>query len=277
MRLTTIGAMLFAVQVIAPLAPAFGVTLLEDNSNVVTVSDLTGFATDGNDMAFSLQVTAVFLDGTSETITWAATGPDSGGIAFTNWSLREAGDTFLGSGTDGEGLWITSVDPGVFIDRLVLTGATSKTPSGQTEGVVFDRTGRVFSFGTANSYRGRDFEIAYTATIVGLAPGFDDFIVTYSNPIDVVADGPGVVGDLFGQVTIDPILRSGAPGYFYAANELGFRIDTDTVGLFDVKSNDGRRETVPEPGARALLIGASLALGRRGRRTPRECGDLPPL
>jgi len=269
MRPQVICTVFVVVLAIAPLSAAFGLTLVEDNTNVVTVSDLTGFATDGNDMAFSLQVTAVFLDGTSETITWAATGPDSGGIAFVNWSLQEKGDTFLGAGFDDEGLWRTSVDPGVFIDRLVLIGATSKTPSGQTQGVVFDRTGREFSFGTANSYRGRDFEIAFTVTSTGAAPGFDDFVVTYSNPIDVVADGPGVVGDLFGQLTIDPILRSGAPGYFYAANQLGFRVDTDTVGLYDPKSADGRRETVPEPSGMALLAAACLALGWRHWRSTR--------
>jgi hypothetical protein len=254
---------------VAPLSSAWGLTLVEDNTNVVAVSDLTGFATDGNDMAFSLQVTAVFLNGMSETITWAPTGPDSGGIAFTSWSLQEAGDTFLGSGFEDEGLWRTSVDPGVFIDRLVLTGATSKTPSGQTQGIVFDRTGRPFSFGTDKSYRGRDFEIAFVVTSTGAAPGFDDFVVTYSNPVDVVADGPGVVGDLFGQLTIDPILRNGEPGYFYAGNQLGFRVDTDTVGLFDPKSNDGRRETVPEPSGLGLLILAGLCAGLPRRRRSR--------
>jgi hypothetical protein len=250
--------------VLALAAPASGVTLLEDNSNIVTVTDLTGFATDGNDMAGLLQVTAVFLDGTSETITWAATGPDSGGIAFVNWSLREGDDTFLGSGFDDEGLWRTSVDPGVFVDKLILTGATSKSPNGQAEGLVFDRTGRHGSFGTASSYRGRDFEVAFTVTSTGLAPGFDDFVITYSNPIDVIADGPGVVGDLFGQLTIDPILRSGEPGYFYAANQLGFRVDTDTAGLFDERSRDGRREVIPEPGACVMLTWALMAFALSG-------------
>jgi hypothetical protein len=269
MRQPSICATIVVASLLAPLSSALALTLVEDNTNVVTVSDLTGFATDGNDMAFSLQVTAVFTNGMSETITWAATGPDSGGIAFTSWSLREKGDTFLGSGFEDEGLWVTSVDPGVFIDKLVLTGATSKTPSGQTQGVVFDRTGREFSFGTDKSYRGRDFENAFTVTSTVLAPGFDDFIVTYSNPIDVVADGPGIVGDLFGQLTIDPILRSGEPGYFYAANQLGFRVDTDTVGLFDPRSNDGRRETVPEPSGLGLLIVAGLAIRLPRRRSGR--------
>jgi hypothetical protein len=259
MRPPSIRATLAVALLLGPLSPVLALTLVEDNANIVTVSDLTGFATDGNDMAFSLQVTAMFLNGTSETITWASTGPDSGGIVFTSWSLREAGDTFEGAGFEDEGLWVTSVDPGVFIDKLVLTGATSKTPAGQTQGIVFDRTGRPFSFGTDKSFRGRDFEIAFTVTSTGAAPGFDDFVVTYSNPIDVVADGPGVVGDLFGQLTIDPILRNGEPGYFYAANQLGFRVDTDTVGLFDPKSNDGRRETVPEPGGLALSILAGLS------------------
>ncbi|HEX6961300.1 MAG TPA: hypothetical protein VF175_05490 [Lacipirellula sp.] len=271
MRPTLVLA-LAAASILALPRPTSGLTILEDNSNVVTVSDLTGFATHGNDMAGLLQVTAVFLNGTSESITWAATGPDSGGIAFVSWDLGEGGDTFLGVGFDSEGLWKTGVDSGTFVDKLILTGATSRTPEGQTEGVVFDRTGRHGSFGTANSYRGRDFEIAYTATVQGFAPGFDDFIVTYSNPIDVVADGPGVVGDLFGQVTIDPILRSGERGYFYALNELGFRVDTDTVGLFDPKSNDGRFETlpVPEPGTSAGLAAVSLIilLGRSSLRAP---------
>lgn len=262
---SAIRAGVLVALLLAHALPASGVTLLEDNSNVVTVTDLTGFATDGNDMAGLLQITAVFLDGTSETITWAATGPDSGGIAFVSWSVGETDDTFLGDGFEAEGLWKTSVDPGVFIDKLILTGATSKSPNGQTEGVVFDRTRAPGSFGTASSYRGRDFEIAYTATIVGLAPGFDDFIITYSNPIDVVADGPGVVGDLFGQLTIDPILRSGEPGYFYAANELGFRVDTDTVGLFDERSRDGRQETLPEPGGCAMLSFALIAIASFGR------------
>ena len=108
------------------------------------------------------------------------------------------------------------------------------------------------------------------ATVVGLDPGFDDLIITYADPIDSQADGPGVVGDLFGRVIIDPIKTSGDIGYFYAANELTFHMDTDTVGIRNPDVPPGPE--FPEPSGLAALGTMVLLLSRRrgGRKDKRQ-------
>jgi len=259
------GATWFALTVSAIVAastPARAVTILEDNTNPGAVSDLTGFATTGSDMAGALRVTAFFTDGTSETIPWASTGVGDGAALGTGWTLREFDDTFGSPASDDIGLWkVTVQQAGVFIDQLLLSGVNPNIPE---RGVVFDRT-KPTPFGTQGSYRGRDFEVHTTATVIGFDPGFDDFEVTYRMPIDSQADGPGVVGDLFGELLIDPIKRSGELGFFYALNELSYYADTDTVGMFDPGSFDPNRpELFPEPTSLVLLaLGGFIGLCRR--------------
>ena len=50
-------------------------------------------AVSGADMA-GIEVTALFGDGNTEQLTWAATGADSGGVTGTGWSLSLSGDSF---------------------------------------------------------------------------------------------------------------------------------------------------------------------------------------
>ena len=260
---TTIASLALACLLLLALVPAAqALTINEDNTMPGTVIDLTGYATTGSDMV-GMQVTAYFTDGSTETVPWASTGAGNGQAAGTGWTLYEFGDTF-GSPTDPNvGLWKVSVqEANVFIDQLLLKGVDAKLPE---RGVVFDRT-QPTPFGTHGSYRGRDFEVYSIATIVGLDPGFDDLEVTYRVPIDSQADGPGIVGDLFGELLINPI-RTGSTeaGIFYAANELTFHADTDTVGQFDPGSFDpGNPEHMPEPASLTLLgIAAAMLLVRR--------------
>jgi hypothetical protein len=246
-------------------APASAVNIFEDNTSPITVEGITGYATTGADMA-GMQVTAYFLGGAFETITWVSLGGGAGQAAGTGWTLSATGDTFGSIADPYVGLWDMSVSsPNVFIDRLLISGINPQLPQ---RGVVFDRTEPFF--GTEGSFRGRDFSVYFIATTIGLDPGFDDLNVTYLMPVESLSDGSGIVGDLFAQMLIEPIRTSGtAPsaGYFYQANQLGFYADTDTIGMYDPGSADPGRQEFPEPGALSLLaIGACMLVRRSARR-----------
>ena len=246
---------------LAVAAPATAANIFEDNTSPITVEGITGYATTGADMA-GMEVTAFFLGGTSETITWTSLGGGMGEAAGTGWTLSAAGDTFGSAGDPNIGLWKMHVtSPNVFVDSLLISGVNPQLPE---RGIVFDRTDPFF--GTEGSYRGRDFEVYYTVTIDGLDPGFDDFDVTYLMPVDSLSDGVGIVGDVFGQLLIDPIRTAGtAPGVFYASNELAFYADTDTIGKYDPGSSTPDRPEFPEPASLTLLAIGSCMLVRRRR------------
>jgi hypothetical protein len=89
-------------------------------------------------------------------------------------------------------------------------------------GTVFDRTfGN--AFGTDGSFLGGDF-------ILEAAVGPWDLKVTYVDLVDSLADGPGAVRDIWGQLDIDFIGGATAPAYFTVDNRLFFHQDTDIVG-----------------------------------------------
>ena len=241
----------------APAASAVGLTLGSSSSPGTQIIDLTGFMTTGADMGGQMTVTAVFPNATTETVPWLAGAGTAGSAIGTGWSLAESGDTFLTTPPDG--LWTLDVTgPNTALDRLILTGVTPTAPGKgvQSTGIVFDRT--VPEFGTGGSFRGRDFKIAG-------ATGAYDLAVTYLDEIDNLADGPGPMRDVWGQLEIDFVpLVTGGGGVFGVADTLSFYQDTDLVGTrLDLPCTGPE---CPEP-ASALLIGGVAALGLRRARS----------
>lgn len=158
----------------APSAHAV-VTYATDSSVVDNIPGLTGFATTGA-MMDGMSVSAFFSTGFSQTLAWADTGPNSGGVTGTGWSLSLSGDTFSSS-------WNFLMGPNSGqITQLVLNGGTGFT--------VFDRSQP--SPGTAGSASGLDFVFADTAI---------NALVTYSNPVAIIPNAP--VGDLWNVVTVN--------------------------------------------------------------------------
>lgn len=227
--------------------------IFEDATNTIVVEDLTGFATNGADMdGMEVTVFGNLFGPSGDTQTWAASGIDSGGAIGSGWTLDESGDTF----TD---LWRFDVtEPDLLVDRIVISGVSSQ--ANDSEGaVVFDRTKP--SFGTGGSFRGRDFEYGPTFFISNTGVN-----VTYSDVIDNQADGPGSVGDVFGEVALDfylPPTGGDIGGQFTSSDRLQFYLDTDLVGA-RVPCDPTNMEC-PEPQG-AVLVLLSLFAGLPFRR-----------
>ena len=240
-------------------AMAANVFIHEDNANVVPVVGVTGFATEGDDMA-GMRVT-VFSNVSpgGDSAIWNAVGVGAGAaIGPTGWTLREAGDTFLPSG--GAGLWSFAVnEPDMIVNRILIEGFEVGADV-EKEGTIFDRQDPVL--GTQGSYRGRDF-------LVDSMTGVWDLDVTYRDPIQV--DGLGLIGETFRAVDLRFIpTRLQQGGVFRPNDSLLFRMDSDTVGLFTGDCLD-RDECMPEPGSGTLLGMCGLALPLLRRRRQR-CG-----
>jgi hypothetical protein len=210
-------------------APLYASTVnISTGGSPANVPALTGFATDGNEMV-GMSVTAAFTTFT-ETLAWAATGGDSGGVSGTGWSISVVGDTFT------DNAWNVS-----FAGSLVLQSLAFDGPSGLT---VFDRTDP--NEGTPGSARGKDYSDNLPASIIAN--------VTYSNAVGVGGNQP--VGDLWNNLVIDYSTAAGGPGIGNLASakcsncgppefEFKFSQDTDTVSV------------VPIPAA-AWLFGSAL-------------------
>lgn len=140
---------------------------------------LTGYATYGNMMS-GMRVTANFLDGSSQTLTWGATGSISGGVFSNTWSLTQSGNTYAPDNSNPEAAaWILS-NYGSGITSLVIDAIPGNT--------VFDNLYEVNTpLQTPGSERGWPFQV-----VSGLAPSY----VNYSVPIDIS------YGDLFGKLSL---------------------------------------------------------------------------
>lgn len=138
---------------------------------------LTGFTTSG-DMMAGIQVTASFVDGSSETATWQATNTNSGGVFGNGWSLSESGNSFNQP-------WTFS-NTGIGITSLVIDAIPGNT--------VFDNI--PVEEITPGSADGWAFQ-----TLSGLSPTSS----IYSDVIDISQ------GDLYGKLSLywtDPFTGS---------------------------------------------------------------------
>jgi hypothetical protein len=129
---------------------------------------LTGFTTTGNMMA-GMRVTASFVDGFSESVTWQSTGSNSGGAFGSGWSLTESDNSF--------DLPWTFSNTNQGITSLVIDAIPGNS--------VFDNVAKDEI--TSGSADGWGFE-----TLAGQSP--NSFI--YSDPIDISR------GDLFGKLSL---------------------------------------------------------------------------
>jgi len=152
---------------------AQAVTIGFDTTNTSVIPGLTGFSTTGA-MMDGLLVTVDFVGGSSDSGSWAGTGPASGGASGTGWSLNVNGDTF-------GAIWTFASTRG--IDSLTLDGRDALT--------VFDTT---FSggVGTPGSALGWTWDCRSLSC--------DDAAVEYSYQVAVGAAPP--VGDLWQVVRI---------------------------------------------------------------------------
>jgi PEP-CTERM motif len=199
--------------------------IVKDISSVSNIPGLTGFATTGAMMS-GLSVTANFVGGFSQTLLWATTGVNSGGVSGAGWGLSLDGDTFSANWN-----FVFAAGTSLQLQSLVLDGTNALT--------VLDTTNP--SPGTSDSANGADFTIVSDATLDGQA------VATYSSVVAITPAGP--VTDLFQVLTVS--FGNGGP-----RTDFSFRQDTD---------NDSRF-TVPEPSTLALAGLLLTGMGAASRR-----------
>ncbi len=220
------------------------VNINTDASEPVDVAGISGFTTTGADMNGML-ITATFLDGSSETVTWGATGDAGAGAANgTGWGLALTGDSFFNewvlsneSGEGMSGLTIEALPGSTVLDRFINDEVSPGTSLG-------------FSFQVDDDLPGPNNDDD---------AGVDTFNVLYSQPVGI--NGAAPLGDIWGKIDIG-FLNAGAFGI-----EVGFRSSSRKLRFMQDTDNllQGGMEMVPLPGTVAMA-GSCLLLGATRRR-----------
>ena len=83
---------IFAV-LLTNMADAGSLGVNFNNGQTQSTSGISNAQTDGDEMV-GMKVIATFSDNTTETVFWAATVADTGGVNGTGWGLIQSGDTF---------------------------------------------------------------------------------------------------------------------------------------------------------------------------------------
>jgi len=213
---------------------AYNVTVNFEDGVLQNTTALTGYGTTGA-MMDGMTVTAYYLGGGYQTLTWAAVSSYSGAVSGSDWTLYQSGDTFTSDWS------LSSYVNGLQIERIFFDAGLGNT--------VFDTTDIGDVYGTEGSYRGLNFYLTYCNNDAL------DIRATYSGAVGL--DGAAPVGDLYRYLDISFNNDSG----FSSGDWLKFRADTDNL-LYagDIQPSD----PVPEP-ATIILLGAGL-LGMAARR-----------
>ncbi len=146
-----------------------------DPSVTNIIPGVTSFTTSGAEMA-GMSVQAIFSGGLDETLFWAPTGGDSGGVSGTAWGLSVSSGT-----TFDNNAWHFVNNTGQGLDMLVFDGQPGLT--------LFDRT--LPAPGSLDSAGGKDF----------LDNTGADGTATYSQQVQIAANLP--VGDLWHMLSVD--------------------------------------------------------------------------
>jgi len=235
MKLRRLAALAFVLGLAQ--GPAHAVVVITTGAATNNIPGLTGFATTGA-MMDGLSVTATFASGFSQTLLWADTGAQSGGVTGAGWSLSLDGDTFAAPWNFTNTRQGATGGPDA-LNRLMLDGLNALT--------IFDRTFGGLE-GTPGSAAGNDWDCTGAPDICAVTGR----VVRVQYDFQVSVGANAAVGDLWQTVAIDfctategPCIRNGVAGNW------AFLQDTD---------NDARL-TAAEPGSLALL---GLALGAAG-------------
>jgi hypothetical protein len=205
------------------------------------------FITTGATMA-GMQITAIFADLSSQTVTWVATplvSPTSGGAFGTGWSVTASNNTFPPPPVIDPHVWTITNTRGVGLTELIFDGGPGRT--------VFDRA--ITPPFTPGAGLGLDFS---TDQFNGLLPT-DTITATYRDVVSIPPAAP--VGDIFR--TLDLVFQNSATTGFASGRTLSFEADTDTT-----TSDIFPLPIIPEPGSLLLFgVGALGLVGyRRWRR-----------